>query len=168
MRLLRLDNPDLVRTVAAWLACKENYQWLDFGNGRQILTPEWLAIAAQRDTEILRVFTSDDPGHAVGVVGLTNVDRTFRTARIWAVAGDKAFGSRGYATRAAAELLTFGFRELGLEAVNTWCVEGNPSVRIVERLGFRAIGRQRRCHLLEGEPRDRLWYDLLASEHRET
>lgn len=148
------------------MALKENYQWLDFGNGRQILTPEWLAIAAQRDTEILRAFTADDPGRPVGVIGLTNLDRSFRTARIWAVAGDTSFRSRGFATRAASALLTYGFKELGLGAINTWVVEGNTSVRIVERLGFRYIGRQRACHLLDGEPRDRLWYDLLASEHR--
>lgn len=167
MKLLPLDTPDLLRLVAGWMSSRENYQWLDFGNGRQILSPEWLKIATQRDTEVLRVFTGDDDRTPVGVVGLTNVDRAFKTARIWIVAGDKSFRARGHATRAARRLLTLGFRDLGLGAINTWIVESNPSARLAGRLNFKLIGRQRQCHYIEGRALDRLWFDLLASEHRE-
>jgi RimJ/RimL family protein N-acetyltransferase len=62
-------------------------------------------------------------------------------------------------------MLTLGFRELGLQAIQTWIVEHNPSVRVAERVRFRPIGRQRRCHYIDGIPYDRLWFDLLASEH---
>lgn len=167
MKLLPIDTSERLRLVAGWMAREENYRWLDFGNGRQVLTPEWLRIATQRDTELLRVYTLDDDATPAGVVGLAGIDRPFRTARIWVVAGDKSFLARGKATEAASRLLTFGFRELGLEAINTWIVEDNPSVRIARRLGFQYIGRQRCCHVIEGISRDRLWFDLLASEHRE-
>ncbi len=133
MKLLALDSPELIRLVAGWMSRKENYEWLDFGNGKQVLTPEWLKIATQRDTELLRVFTADDDSAPVGIVGLTNIDRVFRTARIWVVVGDKSFGARGHATRAASRLLSYAFGELGLHAVNTWIVEHNPSRRIAER-----------------------------------
>ena len=168
MKLLPLESPELIRVVADWLSRKDNYEWLDFGNGKQILTPEWLKISTQRDTEVLRVFTSDDDRTPVGIVGLTNVDRTFRTARIWVVVGDKSFGARGHATRAASKLLTCAFRELNLRVVNTWIVEHNPSRRIAERLGFTLVGRQRQCHVIDGRAFDRLWFDILASEHKET
>jgi len=167
MKLLPLDNPDLIRLVAGWMSRKENYQWLDFGNGRQVLTAEWLKIATQKETELLRVFTRDEGDEPVGVVGLTSVDRIFGTARIWVVAGDKSYGARGLATRAASMLLTIAFRDLGLTAVNTWIVEHNQSVRIARRLNFALIGRQRRCHVIDGQVCDRLWFDLLAAEHRE-
>src|SRR6266850_521660 len=120
MNLLPIDTPERLRLVATWMGREENYQWLDVGE-----TP-------------------------AGVVGLTNIDRPFRTARIWVVAGEKTFAARGHATDAARRLLTIGFRELGLEAVNTWIVEDNPSVRIAHRLRFKFIGRQRRCHVVEG------------------
>src|SRR5882672_5652290 len=139
MRLLPLDSPELIRLVADWMSRRENYEWLDFGNGKQVLTPEWLKISTQRDTEVLRVFTADDDATPVGIVGLTNVDRVFRTARIWVVVGDKSFG------------------ELALHAVNTWIVEHNPSRRIAARLNFTPIGRQRQCHYIGGRPFDRLW-----------
>jgi len=167
MKLLPLENTELIRLVSDWMSRKENYQWLDFGNGRQVLTPEWLKISTQRDTEVLRVFTSDDDGTPVGIVGLANVDRVFKTARIWVVAGDKSFGARGLATRAASKLLTYAFRDLGLSAVNTWIVEHNQSVRIARRLNFTLIGRQRQCHSIDGQVYDRLWFDLLAAEHKE-
>lgn len=168
MKLLRIDTPERLRLVASWMSREENYQWLDFGNGRQVLTPEWLRIATQRDTELLRLYTLDDGETPAGVVGLTNIDRPFRTARIWVVAGEKTFAARGHATEAAKRLLTIAFGELGLEAVNTWIVEDNPSVRIAHRLHFKFIGRQRHCHVVDGRVRDRLWFDLLSSEHGET
>ena len=167
MRLLLLDNAELIQLVAGWMSRKETYQWLDFGNGRQTLTPEWLKIASQRETEVLRAFTADDDRTPVGVVGLAGVDRAFGTARVWVVAGETSFRARGHATAAASALLTYGFRELGLRAINTWIVDGNPSLRIARRLNFTPIGRQRQCHVIDGEPRDRLWFDLMASEHQE-
>jgi RimJ/RimL family protein N-acetyltransferase len=166
MQLKPLDSPELIRLVADWLGRKENYQWLDFGEGRQLLTPEWLKIMTQRDSRVLRVYTSDD-GKPIGVVGLEDVNRTFKTARIWVVAGEKAYGARGYATRATSKMLTLAFRELGLHAVNTWLVENNPSIHVAERVKFKPIGRQRQCHYIDGRVYDRLWFDILASEHTE-
>jgi RimJ/RimL family protein N-acetyltransferase len=65
-------------------------------------------------------------------------------------------------------LLTLAFAELGLRAVNAWTVEINvPAQRVLERLGFRYIGRQRQCHCIDGQSYDRLLFDLLATEHRE-
>lgn len=167
MKLKAIDSPELFHLVAGWLSQKENYQWLDFGHGKQVLTPEWLKIMTQRGTDVLRVFTADDDQTPIGVVGLDDVNSRFKTARIWVVAGDKSFRARGYATRAVSRMLTLAFGELDLHAVSTWVVDGNPSIRVAERVGFKPIGRQRQCHYIDGRPYDRLWFDLLASEHKE-
>lgn len=166
VQLKPLDSPELIQLVAGWLAQKENYQWLDFGDGRQILTPEWLKIMTQRETHVIRVYTSEDD-EPIGVVGLEEVSFKFKTARIWIASGDKTFRMRGCATQAASKMLTVAFRELGLQAVNAWAVERNPSLRCLQRLNFRFIGRQRQCHYIDGRTYDRLWFDLLASEHTE-
>jgi len=81
--------------------------------------------------------------------------------------GDKSHARQGYSTRAYSKLITLGFHELGLEAINTWAVEHNVSVEIGHRANFHLIGRQRRCHWVDGKPYDRLLFDLLPSEHRE-
>ena len=166
MKLLPLDRPELFELVAGWLARKENHQWLDFGNGRQIITPALLKIMAQRETHFLRAFTSDRDDIPIGIVGLNSVDRTFKTAMFWGVSGEKSFRNRGYSTFASSKFLTLAFRDLGLHAINTWAVDHNPSLRTIERLGFRFIGRQRQCHYIDGQLHDRLLFDLLASEHR--
>jgi len=167
MKLIPLDRPELFELVAGWLVQRENYQWLDFGNGKQIVTPALLKIMAQRETHFLRAYTSDWDDTPIGIVGLNSVDRTFRTATFWGVSGEKSFRNRGYSTIASSKLMTLAFRDLGLHAINTWSVDHNPSLRTIERLGFRFVGRQRQCHYIDDQLHDRLLFDLLAFEHRE-
>ena len=165
MKLLPLNTPELLELVARWLALKENHQWLDFGNGRQVVTPTLLKIMAQRPTHFMRAYTSDRDETPIGICGLNSVDLNFKSATLWGAQGDKVFRNRGLGTLAAAKVLTLGFRDLGLETINTWVVDGNPSLRLIQRLNFRPIGRQRQCHFIDGQAYDRLLFDLLASEH---
>lgn len=167
MKLNLLDDSKIIELVAGWLARKENYQWLDFGDGKRVPTPAWLKIMAQRDTDVLRVFTPDIDDTPIGVVGLNNVDRHFKTATLWGMLGDKSYARQGYTTRALSKMLTLGFQELGLHAVNNWVVEHNFSIHVVEHLNFRLVGRLRQCHVIDGRRYDRLLFDLLASEHKE-
>jgi len=167
MKLLPLDRPEFFELAAGWLARKENHQWLDFGNGRQPFTPTLLKVMAQQETHFMRLYTSDRDDTPIGIVGLTRVDRVFKTAMFWGVCGDKSFRNRGMSNFASSRLMTIAFRDLGLRAINTWAVEHNQSIRVIERLGFRLIGRQRQCHEIDGRLYDRLLFDLLASEHRE-
>ena len=166
MNLRPIDSPELLNLVAGWISQKENYQWLDFSDGKQLPSPAWLKIVIQRPTEVFRVFTTDVDNIPIGVVALTELNRHFKTARIWGLVGDKSFQARGYGTRACSAMLSYAFEELGLHAVNSPIVEGNPSVKIMQRLGFMFIGRQRQCHYIDGRPLDRLWFDLLATEHK--
>ena len=167
MQLMPIDTPELIDLAAGWLTDKRNYQWLDFGNGVQSLSPISLKIMSQKDIHVLRAFTSPE-GQPIGVVGLTNVDRNFKTATIWIVLGEKQYSLKGCALYAASKMLTVGFKELGLNVALVWTVECNhASARIIKRLNFRQIGRQRQCHYIDGRPYDRLLFDLLASEHKE-
>jgi RimJ/RimL family protein N-acetyltransferase len=167
MNLKPLDGPAVIELAAGWLAQKDNYQWLDFGAGRRVPTAAALKIMTQMETHVLRVFTSDEDDRPIGMVGLNNVDRTFKTASVWVLLGDRSYARQGYSTRALSKMLTLAFEELGLHAVTTWVVEHNPSIRLVEATNFRFIGRQRQCHYIDGKPFDRLLFDLLASEHKE-
>jgi RimJ/RimL family protein N-acetyltransferase len=101
------------------------------------------------------------------VVGLTNINQLFKTANVWVVLGDRAQSGHGYASRATSKMMTLGFQELGLHAINTWIVEHNPSIHVARKVGFKPFGRQRQCHVIDGRAYDRLWFDVLASEHQE-
>jgi len=167
MKLRPLQNSDL-GLVGNWLSQKQNYEWLDFENGPQILTPTTLKIMMQRDTHLLRLFAPDSQNPPVGLVALGNINRKFKTAMPWCVLGNKDYNGQGLASRAVSAILSVAFSELGLEAVNAWTVaENRPAIRVLEHNHFRLIGNQRRCHYIDGRPYDRLLFDLLASEHKE-
>ena len=63
----------------------------------------------------------------------------------------------GYATEAALAIVNFGFRELGLHRISSWCIADNAaSARVLERVGMRLEGR-----LLENEYFKERWWDTL-------
>ncbi|MGE5624348.1 MAG: GNAT family N-acetyltransferase [Bacillota bacterium] len=167
MQLVPLHTDRLIDLAAGWLGEERNYRWLDFG-GEQRIGALALKVMAHKASHAIRVFTSDDGDAPIGVVGLSNMNADFRTGVLWTVLGERRYSAKGYAHRASAAMLTLGFDECGLECINAWAVECNyASLRALRRLHFRPIGRQRRCHYIDGNPFDRLWFDLLASEHRE-
>jgi RimJ/RimL family protein N-acetyltransferase len=166
MQLRPVDSSAL-GLVAAWMARRENYQWLDFGGGTQILSPATLKIMTQRDLHLVRTFTADTDDTPIGLVALSNIAQNFKTALLWYVLGDKRYGGQGHTTRAVSRILTQGFEALALQTVNAWAVEANePSIKVLMRNHFQLIGRQRRCHYIDDHPFDRLLFDLLATDHK--
>jgi RimJ/RimL family protein N-acetyltransferase len=121
---------------------------------------------SKRDIHCLRLFTSNENHHPIGIVALSNIASEFGSATLWYVLGDKSQAGKGYTSRAVGAMLRHAFGELGLESVNAWAVTANEaSRRVLEKNGFRPIGRQRCCHKIDGELRDRVLYDILAKEH---
>ena len=71
----------------------------------------------------------------------------------------------GYATEAARALVTFGFEELGLARISSWCISENVrSSRVLDKIGMHLEGRLRANERF----RDRWWdtslYALLRDE----
>jgi RimJ/RimL family protein N-acetyltransferase len=162
---IRPFEPEDAVLVASWLAAEENHKWLDFGQGVQAPTAVSLRLMAQRDLHRLYLYTAEDGRTPIGIVALSNIDRGFGTASCWYVLGDKSQGGGGRTTAAVRRVLSVAFDELGLRAVNAWAVEANrPSVRVLEKAGFRPAGRLRRCHVVDGAPCDRLLFDVLSEE----
>ncbi|WP_447985075.1 GNAT family N-acetyltransferase [Nitrospira sp. Nam74] len=167
MELRSLEDSDIA-VVVGWLSDPQNYQWLDFGNGIQSLSPALLKVMSSNAKHCLKLYSLSDGEHPLGLVALTNIDKHFNTALLWYVLGNKMFANQGHTTAAVSKLLATGFNELGLRAINAWAVEANhPSVRVLEKNGFRYIGKQRACHVVEGKVMDRLLFDLVAEEYRQ-
>lgn len=71
----------------------------------------------------------------------------------------------GYATEAAGAMVKFGFGELALERISSWCIGDNiASARVLERLGFRQEGLLRRNEYFKGRWWDTLLYAQLRYE----
>ena len=62
-------------------------------------------------------------------------------------------------------MVNFGFRELDLHRISSWCIADNTaSARVLERLGFHQEGRLRQNEYFEGRWWDTLLYALLRDE----
>jgi RimJ/RimL family protein N-acetyltransferase len=164
--LLQTVDGDGIQIAATWLARPENFRWLDFGAGTQVLTAEHLRVMVAQDTHHLR-FYGVEHAPRIGIVALSEVSRAFRTGTLWYVLGDKRFARQGYTCAAVARLLDEAFGELSLKSVYAWACDGNAaSIAVLRRNGFKPAGRRRACHVIAGKWHDRLNFDLVASEYR--
>ena len=78
---------------------------------------------------------------------------------------DPDYWGQGYATEAARAMVAFGFQELGLQRLTSWCIADNAaSARVLARLGFRPEGRLRRQEYFKGRYWDTLLFGLTAAE----
>jgi RimJ/RimL family protein N-acetyltransferase len=153
--------------VATWLGEPTIAKWLDFGPGRASPSAVALKFAIARGTDVLFTFSPDRQDPPIGIVGLTNVHERFRTAMLWYALGDPRYSRQGLTTCAATAVLRIAFDDLKLEAINAWTVAQNhASLKILRKIGFSLIGRQRSCHSVDGSLCDRLLFDILASEVR--
>ena len=79
------------------------------------------------------------------------------------------YWGRGYATEAALAIVNFGFRELGLYRISSWCIADNAaSARVLEKVGLRLEGRLRGNEYFKERWWDTLLFGLLESEWRKS
>ena len=149
-------------TVVEWLTRPATAQWLDFGAGRSVSATA-LKYGMARGMEKIFTFSAEGEEAPAGVVGLSQIHPRFRTAMLWYALGAPDMGGRGMTTRAVEAVLEIAFDQLELDAINAWTVADNrASERILQKTGFRLIGRQRRCHYIDDQPHDRLLFDRLS------
>lgn len=110
------------------------------------------------------VWVSRQSGDFRGVIGLHDIERQRLAWRM-----DKAelgywvappFHGQGFATEAAEAVVRYGFDTLQLHKIEVHSVDANqPSLGVINKLGFRLIGEQRRHFHRDGR-----WWNLLAYE----
>jgi len=165
MHLKPVKNSD-IKTIVSWMTDEQNYRWLDFGGGIQKLEAPAIKMMLQRKMHELRMFTADDSEKPIGLIGLSDINKKFKTATLWYVLGDKNYSGQNYTTKAVSSMLTLGFEELKLESIFAWAIQKNiASIKVLEKNRFKFIGKRRKCHYINGNAYDRLQYDILAEEH---
>lgn len=106
----------------------------------------WIeAVQEQREdgTEYpFAILNEDDT--LVGVTGLRDVTDDRAEVGFWI---GKSYWNQGYAMAGTRQLLTFAFDELGLSEVFARPLKRNaPSRRVLEKLGFTAVGEETHEH----------------------
>ena len=110
--------------------------------------------------------TLSDSGRLIGSCGIRRKPENDWEADIGFDLVPEYWG-QGYATEAALAIVDFGFRELELHRISSWCLADNTaSARVLERVGLRPEGRLRENEYFKGRWWDTLLYGLLESEWR--
>ena len=98
-----------------------------------------------------------DTGRLIGNCGLRRKPDSDVEADIGYELSPDCWG-RGYATEAARAMVSFGFDDLGLERLSSWCIADNvASARVLERLGFNREDLLTRTDHFKGR-----WWDTLV------
>lgn len=112
--------------------------------------------------------SADDPNpeatRRAGMVSLTDVDyrRSSATVGYWLV---PAVQGHGYATEAIRRVLSYAFGTLALHRIEaTVDAPNDPSIGVLESLGFTHEGTRREARVLDGDRVDMHDYGLLAAE----
>ena len=160
---IRELRPDDLGLVAAWLSRNEINRWLTAQWRNRVVSTTCLAIALRNSKN--RFFLVHCGGKPCGLVALADIDLADATAMVWYALGDSAFSKRGIASEAVKQLIRKSFHELKLESLYAWIMEDNAaSARVLQKVGFREIGRIRRAVSSNGRQVDRIYFDLIASE----
>ncbi len=113
--------------------------------------------------------SADDPEvtRRAGMVSLTDVDyrRSSATVGYWLV---PAAQGHGYATEAVGRVLSYAFDTLALHRIEaTVDAPNDPSIGVLESLGFTHEGTRRAARVLDGDRVDMHDYGLLVDEWEE-
>jgi RimJ/RimL family protein N-acetyltransferase len=143
---------------------------------------EWTERTPEAAREFVRVFlaqqqehprlkfqlaiTLRSDGRLIGNCGLRLASADAREGDLGYELSPQYWG-RGYATEAARAIVDFGYGELRLHRIWSWCIAENvASARVLDKLGMRLEGRLREKEYFKGQWWDTLLFAVLEHEWR--
>jgi RimJ/RimL family protein N-acetyltransferase len=109
-----------------------------------------------------------DTWQPIGRTSLQNIQFDQRTAEFGIGILESSLRGQGYGTEATQLMLFYGFRVLGLHAIQLTVDGANPGgKRAYEKAGFKFAGRYREAVIVDAKHYDLIHMDILASEFTE-
>ncbi|ACS33817.1 GNAT family N-acetyltransferase [Thermococcus gammatolerans] len=127
---------------------------------------EWYeAIRREKAREKVFAIIKNEEKTLLGLIGLHNVDLHSGNAELGYFLGPEHWG-KGYATEAVSLAITYAFEWLNLRKLYARVFSSNvASARVLEKNGFRLVGRLRKHQYVPGEGFvDVLIYELFRGE----
>ncbi len=166
LREFRRDDRERVHEYAV---DPEVYQYMPWGPNSEDETSAFVerAIASRHRDPRLHfelAITLREDGRLIGGAGIRAENEFFRTADMGYCLRRDAWG-KGLATEAAAGLIGFGFRQLGVHRIWATCDTRNVlSARVLEKAGMKLEGTMRDDTWLRGHWRSSHLYSILDDE----
>lgn len=117
----------------------------------------------RKDASIRMFLMKESEGNAVGVCGLTSLDFMNRRAE-FSLYIDPKKQNRGLGEMGLKSLLNHGFYDLGLNVIWGETFDGNPALKLFERLGMKVEGVRRDFYYKEGRFINASLVSILRSE----
>lgn len=156
-------RPEHLELVAGWLSRNDINRWLTAEWRHRVVSSTVLAIALRNPKN--RLFLVACNGEACGLTALADIDLVDATAMIWYLLGESALSRRGIAAEAVRQVVRKSFQELKLRSLYAWVMEDNvASVKLLQKVGFREVGRIRQAASSHGRQVDRIYFDMIAAE----
>ena len=116
------------------------------------------------DTYVFTIYRRDT-WQPIGTTNLQNIQFDQGSAEFGIGILEPSCRSQGYGTEATRLMLFYGFRVLGLHAIQLTVDGANPGgQRAYEKAGFKLAGRYREAVLVDAKRYDLIHMDILASE----
>lgn len=113
---------------------------------------------------IICLKSNDKP---IGQAGIDELDFLDKRGEIFFLIGDKVEKGKGYSHETIRLLIDFAFKRLKLNSLYaTATVKNLPSIKVLERAGFRKIGVRREYNYIGGKFWDEILYDLTKKDYR--
>ena len=119
----------------------------------------------QVDDPKIEMFVLEDEvdNIAVGVCGLTDIDMVNRRAEFSLYIGPEHW-HRGYAAAGLKALFSWGFNSLNLNRIWGESFDGNPAIKLFEKLGMEKEGTRRDFYFRNGRFIDAHLYSISAAD----
>lgn len=108
------------------------------------------------------VFQKNQPGQIVGTISFQNILRTVYQSCQIGYKFDSDYWHRGFAAESVQKAAKVVFQEFELHRMEALVLPDNqPSIRLLERIGFQLEGKRRSCICLPSGWTDHLQYSLI-------
>lgn len=162
------SNPDYAELFLQWrnqvTTIRHNpLLHMNIEDCRKRLAAEGKPLSEIWSVPAIRWFVEID-GSIVGNVSLKNINQNMFTAEIAYGIGEDYQG-RGYGKQAVSLLLSNAFQETELRKIVAHVHDKNiPSLKLLDRIGFKREGLLREQYLINGEPANEFAFGMLKRE----
>ena len=161
-------RPILLEDLPYLNAWKNDYLvFRNLGGGYQPISidqqKEWMnnMIDLTGNSKRLIIEKDDTP---IGMIGLYDINYINRNCEFGIYIGEEKYHGKGYGTEATEKILNYAFNNLNLEKVKLLVNQGNPAIKMYERLGFHEVGWLKKERFVEGNYVDVLMMEKLKDE----
>ena len=162
MKLVPIEHENLEQ-LREWRNDPDIYKWCRqitlLSRQNQI---DWFDYQSEAEN-ILMFYIKSKTGLGLGVCGLTSIDYICRRAEFSLYIQPEECGN-GYGGEALTMLLNVAFNDLNLNLVWGESFEGNPAMKMFEKIGFKKEGIRRQFYYKDGKYVDAHLCSITRSE----